>query len=234
MLSRETVSNGLLFHTITTHSGLPTYKIIEEVHKKMNSNAASVWTMPGGGSHRLLGLVLTPAVCTTLTAINFFSPSNPGTTPIITPAATGPKISSMAQQHKVNHRIWRDFIATNQAILQHLIGIFEKSYICGLWNRHNGYRNKTTLIMLTHWYTTYGVITLADLKSNDDHIHALLDAISIINYIFNKTDTAAKYADASRGPYNADHVISQEYLLALHNELYKYACKEWWHCPQTQ
>lgn len=81
--------------------------------------------------------------------------------------------------------------------------------------------------MLTHWYTTYGVITLADLKSNDDHIHALLDAISIINYIFNKTDTAAKYADASRGPYNADHVISQEYLLALHNELYKDACKKW-------
>jgi hypothetical protein len=83
MTSVKSIREGFPFITIAKQPGLPTYKIIAEVHLKLKANASSIVSELGGGAHGLLGLVLPPATYATLTNGAFNAPVNPGTTPSI-------------------------------------------------------------------------------------------------------------------------------------------------------
>ena len=55
--------------------GIPTYKSISEIHIKLNSNAASIYSELDNGALGLLALVITPVVHNTLEGVPFVPPS---------------------------------------------------------------------------------------------------------------------------------------------------------------
>jgi hypothetical protein len=175
MTSVESIREGFPFLTIVKQPGLPTYKIIAEVHLKLKANAASVVSKLGGGTHGLLGLVLPTATYTTLTNVHFNAPNNPGTTPNLADGGTTAQINEAVRQHKENLRIWRKYNATNKALQQQLINIFDEPYIRGLRDQHTGYNNISAMHIVTHLYTTYGVITPSDIEDNDAKMRAPFD-----------------------------------------------------------
>jgi hypothetical protein len=227
MTSVESIREGFPFITIAKQPGLPTYETIAEVHLKLKANAASVVSELGGGAHGLLGLVLPPATYATLTNVVFNTPVNPGTTPNIEAGGTAVQIHEVVRQHKENLRVWREYNATDKALQQQLINTFDEPYIRGLRDRHTSYNNVSAMRILTHLYTTYGVITPIDIEDNDAKMRAPFDPTQPIELLFDQIETAVEFADAGNRPYNPDQVVSRAYLLILQTGLYSDACRDW-------
>jgi hypothetical protein len=81
--------------------------------------------------------------------------------------------------------------------------------------------------ILTHLYTTYGVITPIDIEDNDAKMRAPFDPTQPIELLCDQIETAVKFADAGNRPSNADQVVSRAYLLILQTGLYSDACRDW-------
>jgi hypothetical protein len=227
MTSVESICKGFPFINIAKQPGLPTYKTIADVHLKLKANAASVVSELRGGVHRLLGLVLPPATYATLTNVVFNTPVNPGTTPNIEAGGTAVQIHEIVRQHKENIRVWREYNATDKALQQQLINTFDEPYIQGLRDRHTSYNNVSAMQILTHLYTTYGVITPIDIEDNDAKMRAPFNPTQPIEVLFDQIETAVKFADAGNRSYNPDQVVSRAYLLILQTGLYSDACLDW-------
>jgi hypothetical protein len=227
MTSVESMREGFLFITFAKQPGLPTYGTIAEVHLKLKVNAASVVSELGGGVHGLLDLVLPPATHATLTNVVFNTPVNPGTTPNIEAGGTAVQIHEIFRQHKENLRVWREYNVTDKALQQQLINTFKEPYIPGLCDRHTSYNNVSAMRILTHLYTTYGVITPIDIEDNDTKMRAPFDPTQPIKLLLDQIETAVEFADAGNRPYNPDQVVSRAYLLILQTGLYPDACRDW-------
>jgi hypothetical protein len=228
MTSVESIREGFSFITIAKQFGLPTYETIAEVHLKLKANAASVVSKLSGGAHGLLGLVLPPATYAILTNVVFNTPVNPGTTPNIEAGGTAVQIHEIVRQHKENLRVWREYNATDKALQQQLINTFDEPYIQGLRDWHTSYNNVSAMQILTHLYTTYGVITPIDIEDNNDaKMRAPFDPTQPIELLFDQIETATKFADAGNRPYNPDQVVSRAYLLIRQTGLYSDACRDW-------
>ena len=68
--------------------GQPTFKTIKEVEKLLDTNAASVQSELGGGTHGYLGLLLRSDKFNAVTGHNFNAHVNPGVLPTFPPNAT--------------------------------------------------------------------------------------------------------------------------------------------------
>ena len=68
--------------------GRPTYESIANLKTLLSANAASVQSGRGGGNNGYLGIVLSDAVYTTVSATPWVNPPYPGPTPTIPQGAT--------------------------------------------------------------------------------------------------------------------------------------------------
>ena len=57
--------------------GEPACKTIKEVERLLIENTASTQSILGGGNHRYLGLILSPAKCLTVAGYNYEGHTNP-------------------------------------------------------------------------------------------------------------------------------------------------------------
>jgi hypothetical protein len=88
--------------------GLPTYETITDVTRLLNANSASIHYELGDGRLGHLALTISPAVYTTLLAIPFVAPPNPGPVPILVPdVGTTAQIQGIIRDHQKSLRIWR-------------------------------------------------------------------------------------------------------------------------------
>ena len=76
--SVEKIRESFPFLHVDPIEGLPTYDSIKSLHKKLNANAASVYSHLGNGRLGLLYLTVTPEVYNTLSETPFNPPTNPG------------------------------------------------------------------------------------------------------------------------------------------------------------
>ena len=71
------IVEGFPHPIITPMIGIPTYEAIAEIHIKLNSNVAYVYSEYGNGTLGLLLFTATPAVHNTLTGVLFVVPLDP-------------------------------------------------------------------------------------------------------------------------------------------------------------
>ena len=114
----DKIVEGFPHPTITPIIGIPNYESISEIHIKLNSNAASVHSELGNGALGLLALTVTPAVHDTLAGVPFVAPMNPGQVFFIPPNSTGLQIAALDAAHKIQVRIWKEFLAVDKALKQ--------------------------------------------------------------------------------------------------------------------
>ena len=72
-------------------------------------------------------------------------------------------------------KVFFQYDATDKALKQLLIGAVDGIFISAVSDAHVAYANVTTLELLTHLYTTYGSITDADLRRNQEVMSEDLD-----------------------------------------------------------
>ena len=61
MCKPEDICSKFPFKKITKCEGVIDYKIIREIHRKIQSNASTIQSEFGGGQHGFLGMVMQPA-----------------------------------------------------------------------------------------------------------------------------------------------------------------------------
>jgi hypothetical protein len=163
----DKIVEGFPHPTIPPIVGIPTYEAIAELNLHLNANAASVQSNLGNGQLGLLALTVSPAIFNTLSTIAFVPPANPGTTPTIPGGSTGAQTQAVIRQHTTDDKIFREYLACDNALKQQIISCVNSMYLRTLSHRITGFANVTTRQMLTHLYTTYGRLTPSDLQAND-------------------------------------------------------------------
>ena len=151
--SQEDIISGFPRPTLPPIVGTPNYETIANLHVNLNANAASVQSHLGNGQLGLLTLTVLPAVYenNTLSAVAFIQPRiNQGSNPIV---PLGTKIANtvaITGTHATNLRIFREWVATDSALKQQIIGSINGMLLCTLSHRITGFANVTTRQMMTH------------------------------------------------------------------------------------
>ena len=144
----KTIMDGFLFPTIDQIVGTPDYESIEDIHIKLNSNAASVKSIIGCGMLGLLFLTVLPAVYATLSTIAFIPPFNPGPKPSIPTGATGATISDLWYRYTEATKIFTDYKNKDKDLRQLLLASTDKLYVRSLCHKYIGYKKTITRALL--------------------------------------------------------------------------------------
>ena len=83
--------------TLPKTEGIPTFACINDLHIKLNANAASIQSDLGNGRLGLLYLTVTDDVYNTLSDTPFIKPANPGQIPTV-PAGSNSTAATHIQQ----------------------------------------------------------------------------------------------------------------------------------------
>jgi hypothetical protein len=223
----DVIIDGFPHPTIPPILGIPTYTTIAEIHLKLNANAASVYSSLGDGAHGLLALTVSVAVYNTLSATAFVEPANPGPQPIIAAGATGPQIAAQTRAHTENHRLWKEYLATDKALKQQILAAIHETYYRTLRNRITGFATISTRQLIEHLYRTYGNITPADLIENDERMKTTYDPSQPIEVLFDQIEDAVELADATSAAYTTPQIIAIAYNCLFQTGLYTEACRDW-------
>ena len=170
--SIENIFNRFLFPTIDPIIGTPDYASIADIHPNLNSNAASVQSNVRCGTLGLLFLTVSPVNYTTLSAIAFVPPVNPGPEPNIPDGATRAAIADLRYHHVVATNVFTEYESTNKSLCQLLLASTDELYVRSLCHKYIGYCKTTTRALLDHVYSTYSSISASTLQNNDTRLQA--------------------------------------------------------------
>ena len=115
------------FRVLTKIHGEPMYKTLKEMKNQLKSNACSVASDLGGGTHEHLGLLLTAAKYATTSAVPYVCPVHPGILTIL-PGTSQHEATRLRAEHKELIRLFCKTVDIEKPLLnkswQHLNEIF--------------------------------------------------------------------------------------------------------------
>jgi hypothetical protein len=225
--SVEDIRNSFPQPTVPTITGEPTYSDITRIHTILKSNAASISSNLGGGTHGLLGLMLPNDTYNTVTGHNFVRPPNPGPHAIIPPNATQAQIGAITRQFSQEFRAFQTMDRTDTALKQQILSAFDDDYTEELNHLHTGYTGVTAFELIRHLYDCYGLLDAVDLATNNDRMKEKWIATTPITKLYKQIESAMDVAEIGNAPFTAEQVINTAYLLVFATGQYDDACKEW-------
>jgi hypothetical protein len=108
---------------------IPTNEAITKLNLQLNANTASMQSNLGNGQLGLLALTISPSIYNTFSAVAFVPPANPGTTSNIPGGATGLQISAIIRQHTADANLFQEYLTTDNALKQQVIGAINSMYL---------------------------------------------------------------------------------------------------------
>ena len=203
----------------------PKYKTINRLHDELKSSAASIPTTLGSGNYGLLGLVIQPAVYTTVTGVNFVAPANPGIAPDIPDGATGAQIGALTRRFSAEQKVYLEYHRIDQALKQLLLGAVKEVYVESLRDMYTNYTTVTILELLTHLYNNYGQISAMDLDKNERRIKTKYNPNEPIDKLFKQIEMADEYAKTGKSPFTAKQIVNNAFLRVFATGVYEDECK---------
>ena len=146
--------------------GKPTHDDMANLRTLLAANAASIPSLRGGGGHGYLGIVLSPAVYTTVSATAWNNPNFPGAVPVIAPNATAAATGEAVRQHTERLREWKEYTHVEAALKKQLINAIEPIYLRAIRDGHVGFDQHKVSDILQHLMSSCGNITAMDLETN--------------------------------------------------------------------
>ena len=101
----DSVIESFTYSTLSKIDGEPDFTCIKNVKKLLITNTSSRESELGGGQHGVLGLVISPARCQTITGYQFAPHNNPGALPAFPPNPAQPQIAQVHTAHKEQLRL---------------------------------------------------------------------------------------------------------------------------------
>ena len=212
---------------ITQITGEPNYKSLKHLKDQLKANAASIPTTLGGGNHGYLGLILSPAVYTTIAATQFVEPIYPGQHPNVPAGTSAANTSTIVRRHTEDLCQWREFKNVNTALKNQLLTTIDDIYVHALKDRHVGYMNQSICTILQHLFDNFGHITPLELEDNDTKMRTTSDPNSPFDCLIQQVQDGQDYADDGGQPYTAEQLLCIAYTLVFKTGLYFEDCKAW-------
>ena len=216
---------------ITKITGEPNYESLKHLKDQLKANAASIPTTFGGGNHGYLGLILSPAAYTAVTATQFVEPIYPGQHPNVPAGTSAANTSTLVRRHTEDLCQWREFKTVNTALKNLLLTTIDDIYVRALKDRHVGYMNQSTRTILHHLFDNYGNITPLELEDNNTKMCATWDPNSPFDCLIQQVEDGRDYTDDGGQPYTAEQLLRIAYTLVFKTDLYFEDCKAWNACP---
>ena len=212
---------------ITTITGEPNYESLKTLKEQLKANAASIPTTLGGGNHGYLGLILSPAAYTTITATQFVEPVYPGQHPNVPAGTSTANTSTIVRRHTEDLHQWCEFKNVNTALKNQLLSALDDIYVCALKDHHVGYMNQSIRTILQHLFNNYGNITPLELEDNDTKMRATWDPNSPFDCLIKQVEDGQDYAKDGGQLYTAEQLLRIAYTLVFKAGLYFEDCKAW-------
>ena len=212
---------------ITKITGEPNYESSKYLKNQLKANAASIPTTLRGGNHGYLGLILSPAIYTTIAATQFVEPIYPRQHPNVPTGTSATVTSTIVCCHKENLCQWREFKNVNTTLNNQLLSALDDIYVHALKDRHVGYMNQSIHTILQHLFDNYGNITPLELEDNDTKMRATWDPNSPFDCLIKQVEDGQDYADDGGQPYTAEQLLRIAYTLVCKTGLYIEDCKAW-------
>ena len=173
---------------VTKISGEPTYYTLQNLHKQIKSNAASVPSTLGGGQHGHLGLVLDPLKYKTISLVPFQRPVDPGATPPFVNGMGWEEMQAVALIHANSCQLYQQVVAVETALRQQLTEAIEPAYLEELRNPISNVIEHPSNVIFETLFRNYGTIKTGELIEKYTELSAFnfnsdLPISTIYNYI---------------------------------------------------
>ena len=223
----EAIIESFPTSSIPRIEGEPTYKSIKEVEKIIITNASSIESELGGGSHGLLGLVIPEARYNTITGTNFVPHANPGALPTFPPNPTQPQIAQANTTHKEQLRLWREQNMATKALKKQATSAFDLKHLEEIHNNYTGFNNVSIQDIFIYLYDKYGDLDEADIEDLDKQLAEPYDPNEPFGTFVKRIEDIMEVAEAAGCAYTHDQITSKAFNLISKSQAYPEGCREW-------
>ena len=214
--------------------GEPAYESINAMMQLLYANAATLSTTNGGGRHGHIGLLMKPELYTTLSAVPYDTPVDPGPIPIFEPGSSGLARQQVTNEFDEAKRIFENHYNMDLALKALIIEAVDTVYLEEKRDRYTGFLTVTARDLMTHLLQRYGKITASDLTNNKRKMDEPLDNSAPIDVYFKRIDECAQFATDGEMAYTPEQILQTAYYAISASNLYTDACKEWRRKPHDE
>lgn len=227
VLSIENIVGKFPVKTLPVIQGEPDYASINDMIEALYANSASLPTTLGGGAHGHIGLVMSPILYTTISAIPYVSPADPGPAPTFAANVTALNKENRRVQHAEQRQIFDNNTNMDDALKAQVIDTVEDTYLNEMRNKYTGYLGISTRDLLDHLLDRYGKISAADIENCKKRMNEPLDTTQPIDLYFQKIDNCVQYAADGRVAFTDDQILQTVYHAVSTSGIYNDSCKDW-------
>lgn len=212
---------------LTPIHGEPTPDSLLHLKNELKTNARSVPSNLGGGTHGHLGLVLSPDTYALLSNIPFDRPNHPG--PLAIPPGTiNHMANTIRDQHNEALRVFREVLGVDQALLQQLVEAIEPQYLSALRNRQSNSITLPFYDVLNYLQDTFGRVTPQMLDDRIAEVTCMSYTPTLpIDIVFNAIDDLCDFAELAQIPLTQVQTVNKGYSILLCSGHFREALKEW-------
>jgi hypothetical protein len=187
----------------------------------------SVASYEGGGRHKHLEIIMTNKEYFAIAMDVFPVPNNPGPSLAFVAGMTATVIAETTQLHREAIQVYRTYHNVDQDIKKLIIESFDDAYLNALSDEIVGYKNCTSLQLLTRLLTYYAMIAPTELTQNYERLNAPYDPNQPIETLFQQIQDDRAFAVAGGQPYGAAMIVNVVYTLVFNKGLFPDACRAW-------
>ena len=150
--------------TLTPIDGKPTNTTLQTLQRQLFTNARSVASTRGGGTHGHLAILLSPADYLLRAGVPFIVPTHPGPPP--EPVGTAAVIGVALRNYAEALADVALYNALSAALTAQILSAVNSSFLSALEDPDFGFGDVTPRAMLEHLRTEYGTLTPEELEKN--------------------------------------------------------------------
>ena len=204
----------------------PNFSNLTILQTELNSNAMSVPSAISTKGH----LVLTQSAFDYRTSdpgVNFAPPPNPGLNPTHQRGASAEEIRERNRQHPLLRQDHANYQTCERCLKTLLLDAVPAIFLEEQRNETLGFGDKTTLVLLTHLWSTYGEIDDDMLAENLERIKSPWSPPTPIETLYRQIKTCMTFATKGGDPITPASAIRTGVSIIENNGLFSLDCKEW-------
>lgn len=216
---------------LTKCIGEPTYAVIKKIENQCKANAQRFNTTLGGGNHKYLGLILSPARYALLSAVPFERPENPQ--PLVIPAGTtAVNATAMRDAFEEQKRLYNECEGIETAIKQQLRNAFEPDYLADLIDRNTQSLLAPIHEIFEYLYSAFGAVTIAEFYDIQQQLEDAPLNLSIpLTVLWNKIEDLKELAEHIKAPISDNQCINIALRKLLQTKAFPEEIKKWNNLP---
>ena len=224
--STETILSTFLECLIAPLEGVPTHTYMTEVNGSLNACAESVHCNLGNGTVGYLVLTAQPASFLIVSPISFVKPVNPGVLVLVDPAPSAVVIGLLAHHHTEDMQVFNKYHSDDRVCQKFLCTLIPEAYFWSFNKKYTGYANVQCIKILSHLWSTYGVLKYCEVQENDARMKNPSRPKHYLKSLLKKIETAVD-AVATQVPFTRQQIVSIAFKIVEKTGIFYDDVKEW-------